>query len=162
MPHPMALFPMLTSPNGKGLITIGGDFGPHPGFDGFFELKCEDEILDNCSWLESPLNMTKIVDEDKEYDWRSAHNQGRSNHIAFWIPEDFVENDFFELARGVAGDLVERMELTDEFTNPKTGKTSKCFRITYRSMDRSLTDEEINDLQNKLREDVLELGVEVR
>ena len=82
--------------------------------------------------------------------------------IAFWIPEDFVENDFFEMARGVAGDLVERMELTDEFTNPKTGKTSKCFRITYRSMDRSLTDDEINGLQNKLREDVVDLGVEVR
>ena len=54
------------------------------------------------------------------------------------------------------------MELTDEFTNPKTGKTSKCFRITYRSMDRSLTDDEINELQNKLREDVVGLGVEVR
>eukprot|EP00529_Nitzschia_sp_RCC80_P019686 CAMPEP_0113522480 /NCGR_PEP_ID=MMETSP0014_2-20120614/45211_1 /TAXON_ID=2857 /ORGANISM="Nitzschia sp." /LENGTH=420 /DNA_ID=CAMNT_0000420539 /DNA_START=52 /DNA_END=1311 /DNA_ORIENTATION=- /assembly_acc=CAM_ASM_000159 len=64
--------------------------------------------------------------------------------IAFWLPEEFVENDFFEMARGVAGDLVERMELTDEFTNPKTGKTSKCFRITYRSMDRSLTDDEVN------------------
>ena len=82
--------------------------------------------------------------------------------IAFWLPEDFVENDFFELARGIAGDLVERMELTDEFTNPKTNKTSKCYRITYRSMDRSLTDEEINDLQNKLREEVVSLGVEVR
>lgn len=82
--------------------------------------------------------------------------------IAFWLPEDFVENDFFELARGIAGDLVERMELTDEFTNPKIGKTSKCYRITYRSMDRSLTDDEINALQNQLREEVVGLGVEVR
>lgn len=82
--------------------------------------------------------------------------------IAFWLPEDFVENDFFELARGIAGDLVERMELTDEFTNPKTGKTSKCYRITYRSMDRSLTDDEINALQSDLREQVATLGVEVR
>lgn len=83
--------------------------------------------------------------------------------IAFWLPEDFQENDFFELARGIAGDLVEKMELTDEFTNPKTNKTSKCYRITYRSMDRSLTDDEINALQEELREKSgSELGVEVR
>ncbi|EJK61167.1 hypothetical protein THAOC_18390 [Thalassiosira oceanica] len=83
--------------------------------------------------------------------------------IAFWIPEDFVENDFFEMARGVAGDIVERMELIDEFTNPKKGKTSKCYRITYRSMDRSLTNEEIDALQDSLREKVeVDLGVEVR
>ncbi|KAL7549047.1 hypothetical protein ACHAWF_012314 [Thalassiosira exigua] len=82
--------------------------------------------------------------------------------IAFWIPEDFVENDFFELARGVAGDIVERMEMIDEFTNPKKGKTSKCYRITYRSMDRSLTNEEIDALQDELREKAEGLGVEVR
>ena len=83
--------------------------------------------------------------------------------IAFWIPEGFVENDFFEMARGIAGDIVERMELIDEFTNPKKGKTSKCYRITYRSMDRSLTNEEIDALQDSLREKVeVDLGVEVR
>jgi phenylalanyl-tRNA synthetase alpha chain len=82
--------------------------------------------------------------------------------IAFWIPEDFVENDFFEMARGIAGDLVERMEMTDEFTNPKKQKTSKCYRITYRSMDRSLTDDEVNAMQDELREKVADLGAEVR
>jgi len=83
--------------------------------------------------------------------------------IAFWVPENYEENDFFELARGIAGDLVEQIECIDEFTNPKTGKSSKCYRTTYRSMERSLTDDEINALQNKLRDDAAEiLKVEVR
>lgn len=82
--------------------------------------------------------------------------------IAFWLPENFVENDFFEMARGIAGDLVESMELIDEFTNKKTNRTSKCYRIIYRSMDRSLTNEEIDAMQDELREKSADLGLEVR
>ena len=31
---------------------------------------------------------------------------------------------------------MEEVKLIDEFTNPKTGKTSNCFRIAYRSNER--------------------------
>ena len=83
--------------------------------------------------------------------------------IAFWLPEGFSENDFFEVARSVAGDLVERVESIDSFTHPKTGRSSSCFRVTYRSMDRSLTDIEINALQDELRNTAAtQLGVELR
>ncbi|EED91239.1 phenylalanine tRNA synthtetase-like protein, partial [Thalassiosira pseudonana CCMP1335] len=75
--------------------------------------------------------------------------------IAFWTKstsDEFVENDFFDLVRSTAGDLVERIELIDHFTHPKTGRSSRCYRISYRSMDRSLTNEEIDELQFKLRD----------
>lgn len=56
--------------------------------------------------------------------------------ISFWYDEDFHENDFCEVVRGVAGDLVEDVKLIDEFTHPKTKRKSKCYRINYQSMDR--------------------------
>uniref|UniRef100_A0A7S2YMS4 phenylalanine--tRNA ligase n=1 Tax=Entomoneis paludosa TaxID=265537 RepID=A0A7S2YMS4_9STRA len=79
--------------------------------------------------------------------------------ISFWLPPtqddndnyQFHVNDLNELVRGVAGDLVEQMELLDEFTHPKTQKVSQCYRIYYRSMDRSLTNAEIDALQEEVR-----------
>lgn len=85
--------------------------------------------------------------------------------LSFWIhePKDFHVNNLMELVRNVAGDLVEEVVLIDEFTHPKTNRLSQCYRIAYRSMDRSLTNEEIDDLQfrvRKLTEE--ELPVELR
>ena len=66
-------------------------------------------------------------------------------------------------ASPAGGDLIEEVKLIDEFLHPKKQRTSNCFRITYRSMERSLTDDEINAIQNKVREDITEqLGVELR
>lgn len=92
--------------------------------------------------------------------------------ISFWLPtthhddaggKSFHLNDFNEGVREIAGDLVEKLELIDSFVHPKTNKTSHCYRITYRSMDRSLTNEEVDGLQGSVREFAArDLGVTLR
>lgn len=72
-------------------------------------------------------------------------DNGESSIPAFHV------NELLDLLREVAGDLVENVQLVDQFVHPKTQRESKCYRITYRSMDRSLTNEEIDELQENFR-----------
>ncbi len=65
--------------------------------------------------------------------------------------------------RNIAGDLVEKVELFDEFYNKKINKKSMAFRINYRHMDRSLTNEEVDEIQIKVRQELVhKLKVELR
>lgn len=83
--------------------------------------------------------------------------------ISFWVPRDFSSNDFYDVVRSVGGDLVEKVELVDKFAHPKTKQDSHCYRITYRSMDCTVTNEEINELQNNVRDSVVkQLHVQLR
>ncbi|USP81148.1 phenylalanyl-tRNA synthetase mitochondrial precursor [Curvularia clavata] len=78
-------------------------------------------------------------------------------------PSSFHENDVMEIAREVCGDLVEDVRLTDEFVHPKTGRRSMCYRINYRSLERTLTNDETNEMHERLRDLlVARLGVELR
>jgi phenylalanyl-tRNA synthetase alpha chain len=75
----------------------------------------------------------------------------------------FHENDVMEIAREVGGDLVEDVRLVDEFAHPKTGRKSICYRINYRSLERTLTNEETNEMHERLRTLLVKrLGVELR
>ncbi|ODV86550.1 hypothetical protein CANARDRAFT_175418 [[Candida] arabinofermentans NRRL YB-2248] len=95
---------------------------------------------------------------------------GTVRDISFWLPEkdkegllELHENDLMEIVRETAGDLAESVKLIDEFVHPKTGKKSQCYRVNYQSMDRSLTNDEINSLHNKSRDSLVEtFGVELR
>lgn len=75
--------------------------------------------------------------------------------FSFFVDSNYNENDFFELIRVVAGDLVENVKCMDTFT--KDNKTSKCYRVLFRHMDKSLSNEEINILQDKIRKNIVEI-----
>jgi len=84
--------------------------------------------------------------------------------VSFWLPKAGLhENDFCDLIRDVAGDLVEDVKMIDSFVHPKTDRKSVCYRINYRSMDRSLSNEEVNDIQGKVVDRIKDnFGAEIR
>lgn len=80
--------------------------------------------------------------------------------ISFWCGPQFHENDLMAIIREHGGDLVEEVKLLDEFE--KDGRKSLAYRIVYRSMDRSLTNGEINEIQSKVRDAISNLDLELR
>lgn len=90
--------------------------------------------------------------------------------MAFWI-EDSSEilegewsgyNDMCEVVREVAEEMVESIDLIDSFYHSKLDKHSRCYRIIYRSHDRALTHEEVNAMQNQIRDNMSKLNVTLR
>ncbi|KND49076.1 MAG: phenylalanine--tRNA ligase, alpha subunit [Parcubacteria bacterium C7867-005] len=79
--------------------------------------------------------------------------------ISFVVDSDFILNDYFDGIRVVGGDMVEEVELKDKYENAQKfgeGKTSYTFRITYRHLDRTLTNAEVNVLHAKIESVTIE------
>jgi phenylalanyl-tRNA synthetase alpha chain len=75
--------------------------------------------------------------------------------ISFVVKNDFVPNNYFDLVRDIAGDLAEEVEMLDKYENAEKfgeGNISYAYRITYRSLDRTLKADEISALHKKLED----------
>lgn len=74
--------------------------------------------------------------------------------ISFIINKDVSLNNYYEIVRDYAENLIEEVKLLDEYENEEkfgANKKSYTFRIVYRSSERTLTNEEINEIQAKIR-----------
>jgi len=75
--------------------------------------------------------------------------------ISFIVEKSFIPNDYFDLIRDLGGDLIEEVVLLDKYENVKKfgeKKLSYTFRITYRSLERTLTNAEVNTLHANLED----------
>jgi phenylalanyl-tRNA synthetase alpha chain len=75
--------------------------------------------------------------------------------ISFIINKSVNLNNYYEIIRDFADNLIEEVGLVDKYeSDDKFGadKVSYTFRIIYRSPERTLTNAEINEIQEKIRE----------
>jgi len=106
-------------------------------------------------WSEDPRFLRQYSDNEVRLFEPYSKYPPCYKDISFWIPKDFVENDFMEIVREGGGDLVEEVKLIDEFENQKTGRTSRCYRVNYRHGDRTLQNDEITEIQKRIRDQLV-------
>ncbi len=87
--------------------------------------------------------------------------------ISFIVDKSFDLNSYYELIREIAGsEMVEEVKLLDQYENEEKfgkDKISYTFRTIYRSLDRTLTNEEVDAKHKKLEEITIEkFGAVVR
>lgn len=82
--------------------------------------------------------------------------------ISFFLNDRFSYNDLCNIARDEDdNNIIESITLIDEFH--KKGRTSHCYRIMYRATDRTLVNTEVDEIQNNIRQRLIdELGLEIR
>ena len=77
--------------------------------------------------------------------------------ISFLVDKNnFVPNDYFDFVREEAPGLIEEVSLIDKYENKEKfgeDKASYAYRITYRSLERTLTNEEVDTVHKKIETD---------
>jgi len=105
-------------------------------------------------WSDDPRITSQFKDINSKFKEVSKFPE-TVRDISFIIDKSINLNNYYEIVRDFANDLIEEVKLIDEYQNEeKFGKDKKSytFRIVYRSMERTLTNEEINEIQLKIRE----------
>ena len=105
-------------------------------------------------WSEDSRITSQFKDINSKYKEVSKFPE-TSRDISFIIDKSVNLNNYYEIVRDFAENLIEEVKLVDEFENDeKFGKDKKSytFRITYCSPERTLTSEEVNKIQEEIRE----------
>ncbi|MEK7658498.1 MAG: hypothetical protein AAB352_01375 [Patescibacteria group bacterium] len=105
-------------------------------------------------WSDDSRITSQFKDINSKYKEVSKYPE-TSRDISFVIDKNINLNNYYEIVRDYAENLIEEVKLVDEYEDEtKFGKDKKSytFRIIYRSPERTLTNEEINKIQEEIRE----------
>ncbi len=105
-------------------------------------------------WSDDPRITSQFKDITSKYKEVSKYPP-ITRDISFIINKNINLNNYYELVRDIGGDLVEEVKLTDSYENDeKFGKDKKSytFHIVYRSLEKTLTDAEVNAIHDKITE----------
>lgn len=116
-------------------------------------------------WSDDSRITSQFKDINSKYKEVSKY-PATSRDISFIIDKNINLNNYYEIVRDFAENLIEEVKLTDSYEDDKKfGKDRKSytFRIVYRSPEKTLTNEEINKIQEKIRAKTKEeLKAEIR
>jgi phenylalanyl-tRNA synthetase alpha chain len=104
-------------------------------------------------WSEDPRITSQFNDINSKYKEVSKY-PGTIRDISFIIDKNINLNNYYEIVRDCAENLIEEVKLIDQFENDKkfgVGRKSYTFRIAYQSHERTLTGEEVNKIQDEIR-----------
>ena len=105
-------------------------------------------------WSDDPKITSQFKNINSQYKEVSKYPE-TSRDISFVIDKNINLNNYYEIVRDFSENLIEEVKLVDSYENEeKFGKDKKSytFRIVYRSPERTLTNKEINKIQEKIRE----------
>ena len=103
-------------------------------------------------WSDDPRITSQFKDINCKYKDVSKYPE-TTRDISFIIDKNINLNNYFEIVRDFAENIIEEVKLIDEYEDAKkfgADKKSYTFRITYRSHERTLTGEEVNKIQDQI------------
>lgn len=103
-------------------------------------------------WSEDPRITSQFKDINSKFKEVSKYPETWRD-ISFIIDKNINLNNYYEIVRDFAENLIEEVKLIDEYESEEkfgAGKKSYTFRITYRSHERTLTNEEVNKIQDQI------------
>lgn len=105
-------------------------------------------------WSNDPKITKQLTNLDNKFQEISKYPHTYRD-ISFVVSKDMSLNNYYEIVWDEWRDLIEQVELIDKYENDKKfgpNNISYTFRITYRSNERTLLNEEINGIQTRIRE----------
>ncbi|MBS4025426.1 MAG: phenylalanine--tRNA ligase subunit beta, partial [Clostridia bacterium] len=108
--------------------------------------------------------LTEFFREEKRYTPLPKY-PATERDLAILVKEEVAAEKILAVIKDAAGELLIKVGLFDQYKGQQIelGYKSLAFNLVYQAAERTLTDEEINLLQEKLRQAVVaQLGAELR